>query len=467
MNASELHRKLIYCGYSDLSDYLRGGPLNRFLYQRLLDMKNRGELDNPILTIFNELYYQCTRVQFDSTPGDDIKHRYISDCERWLNSKRDACFVFTYVAVFFAAREDKTFAEECFYNQFRLLMTSELEQEINDVLWSLNNQGIHVPNTYEPIPAPIDEIPERLSSSSSFADSFINSMRTLIDSSALSNRDINPWQTVTNDFSRKTIENYVNIYRDRDSRLSLLSRIESACRAVHGHRHERFFDHLRLTLQADLGYEPGSLFYSEHDGNVFVIPEEEKTVEEVEEMYRKMFSDLAAKEMTHQKTIENLSSSFGEEILQLQEEKADLEMQLSRMEARHKADIDRLQSELEQARNERSLSDFQPETAVAPQAPQPSAIPIADMADYVKTRFSKQGADEFCGMYWHFITTGQRQLDKDLDILIDGIVPAVIQREAPHQTFEMPNVQQFNNNPQAVNNNHYNSEKTNNNGDKD
>jgi hypothetical protein len=36
---------------------------------------------------------------------------------------------------------------------------------------------------------------------------------------------------------------------------------------------------------------------------------------------------------------------------------------------------------------------------------------------------------------------------------IDSIVPAVLKRDAPRQIFEMPNVQQFNNNPGKVVNN--------------
>ena len=50
---------------------------------------------------------------------------------------------------------------------------------------------------------------------------------------------------------------------------------------------------------------------------------------------------------------------------------------------------------------------------------------------------------------------GHYYLDESNFRLIDGIVPAILERDKPHQTFDMPNVHQFNNNPQTVINRFY------------
>lgn len=71
------------------------------------------------------------------------------------------------------------------------------------------------------------------------------------------------------------------------------------------------------------------------------------------------------------------------------------------------------------------------------------------MATFVKERFSRAGANEVCTMLYSKASE-HRFLEEDTFKLIDGIVPGVIEREKPHQTFEMPNVQQFNNNPHQV-----------------
>jgi hypothetical protein len=71
------------------------------------------------------------------------------------------------------------------------------------------------------------------------------------------------------------------------------------------------------------------------------------------------------------------------------------------------------------------------------------------MAAHVKARFSKSAAEEFCAMLYK-LSLAHNYLDESNFRLIDGIVPAILERDKPHQTFDMPNVHQFNNNPQTV-----------------
>ena len=90
MNAPELHRKLLYCGYSDVTDHLRNSPLNRYLYKKLLMLMPMHDIDVPIVSIFNEVYYQCVRVRFDSKPGVDVAKRYFPEVEVGFNNNLGA-----------------------------------------------------------------------------------------------------------------------------------------------------------------------------------------------------------------------------------------------------------------------------------------------------------------------------------------------------------------------------------------
>ena len=129
---------------------------------------------------------------------------------------------------------------------------------------------------------------------------------------------------------------------------------------------------------------------------------------------------------------------------QLREQKKSYELEITRLEAQYKAEINRLKKERNRLAHEPSTH---PASSKADE--KELKMGVSEVAAHVKERFSKPGAEEVCTMLYHFAME-HNCLTKDIFILIDGIVPAIIKREMPHQTFNMPNVQQFNNNPQQV-----------------
>lgn len=80
--------------------------------------------------------------------------------------------------------------------------------------------------------------------------------------------------------------------------------------------------------------------------------------------------------------------------------------------------------------------------------PEP-AFTVKEIAAYVNENFSKPGADEICALLYR-LAAEHHHLEGDVLNLIGGIVPAVLQRDMHYQYIELPNVQQFNNNPQHV-----------------
>lgn len=81
------------------------------------------------------------------------------------------------------------------------------------------------------------------------------------------------------------------------------------------------------------------------------------------------------------------------------------------------------------------------------------AFKLTEMVDYVKKKFSKSAASEFSTMCYSMIVKSNKTIDDETAELLDGIDVAIISRDANHQAFYLPNVQQFNNNPQKVINN--------------
>ena len=67
----------------------------------------------------------------------------------------------------------------------------------------------------------------------------------------------------------------------------------------------------------------------------------------------------------------------------------------------------------------------------------------------MKERFSKSGAEEVSAMLYH-LAVKHGALGEETLKLIDSIVPAILKRSTLHQIFNLPNVQQFNNNPGEV-----------------
>ena len=119
MTASELRRKLLYCGHTDVTDYLKDSPLNRYIYKQLLELRPQYKIDTPILTILNEVYYQCVNIQNDRMPGIDVCERYLEEERKYLNSTDAVHLVFFIVRTFFRTRkENLSFEEECFWKQF-------------------------------------------------------------------------------------------------------------------------------------------------------------------------------------------------------------------------------------------------------------------------------------------------------------------------------------------------------------
>jgi len=255
---------------------------------------------------------------------------------------------------------------------------------------------------------------------------------------------------VTCDFSHSVIEQYVRLYSDPNDQLKLISCIESP---LDSKKHPEQMHFLRdLSRRITTGcFEPNGLS--------FFLPAVSPEVDAEEMNGERSWFLLDAAGGSEDKDLarhyrqqrDELQLQVEEMQLQVEEMQKSHAMELARQEARYKSEIKKLQEECNR------LIRWPLKKSPAPLIPSEQSadvlvFSINDVADHVKERFSRSGAEEVCTMLYRFAVE-YGCLSEETFRQIDSIVPAVLKRDAPRQIFEMPNVQQFNNNPGKVVNN--------------
>ena len=389
MTASELSRKLLYRGYDDMADYLRNSPFNRSIYDVLLH-HGPNPLPLDMLTLFNEVYYQCVRINYDPTPGIDLSTRYSQEATLWLNSKQSADLVFSIVWGVLRCKKNRTFNEDCFVKQFFSVMGS---RECIDLAYILikytAGDRMFPPKKFHPLPVPVEELP------------------------FLTGRAVcRVWRDVTNNFSQKSIERYLALYETPEEQTILMSLIEGAFAEL-GEKNNRVnFAKLHKGIQANL-YHPEESDPDDEEGMG-------ETYKEQLEIYKEKYKAL----------------------------KESQEYRIQEIEARHESELWELRVKLE----EMELAESQRGKSKA------LLFTFTEMANIVKARFSKTGAEEFSNMLYN-LALKHGYLDEELSKAIDSIVPAVLKRDKPQNNIDIKEAHQVNVSPQKVDN-HFEKKKT-------
>lgn len=384
MTVSELQRILLYKGHDDMADYLRNSPFNRCVYNVLLNYGPKP-LPVPMLTIFNEAYYQCVRVNFDSNPGTDLANRYLQEETLWLASSEAAKLVFSLVWGLLRCKDASTFNEDCFVDQFFPLMGRGENERFAYILIKFTaGDRILPPKRFKPMPTPVDELP-------------------LI----CGKDDCMVWRKVTDDFSQKTIERYLELYETPEEQNALLSFIEGA--------------------YAEVGDKTCKVNFMKMHNDIIAH----------------VYHQVAEQEAEY---AEGMDLTYKEQLEELKKKYEDLEKfheyRINEIEFNHQYELKALREKLER------------KTLIQEQKKDPHVLlfTFTEMVEFVKSRFSKAGAEEFTNMLYN-LAIKHGYLDEEISKVIDGIVPAIQQREKGNTTIQIPEAQQVNINPQNVNNN--------------
>lgn len=234
-SASELNRLLLFCGHSEVADFLNGSPLNRHLYKHFLRLLPQHQIEVPMVSLFNEIYYQVVRTSYDATPGVDITNRYFRDSEAQLQSQTAAQLVYAVIWALLRIKPSLTFGEECFQTQLQpLIQTNGFSNFVNQLYEEFRALGIEAPSRFPTITCPIDGLPtlvereERDPDVPNLVKIFLKSddhEANLRNWRAYSEA----WITVTGHFSHAAIERLTRLYARFSDQVRLVEMIQDAC----------------------------------------------------------------------------------------------------------------------------------------------------------------------------------------------------------------------------------------------
>lgn len=203
-----LPRTFIYRDKKELDEFLQDHYLNEKLYDIFLDVKDSYyNLKISADKIFNEVYYQCTRLMLDPHPESRV-WEYLNEAKENTGWRYTSDLVFSMVYAILLlqpsiSRPIERFLRvlkgkalnECYFDAF----SNFAESELNSI--KAMDSIPYTPCDFNPCP----ESPER-----------INHYGTLL------------WSDVTNDYDEDRIRFIVNLWSNKEDKLSILDKIESA-----------------------------------------------------------------------------------------------------------------------------------------------------------------------------------------------------------------------------------------------
>jgi hypothetical protein len=248
--ASELNRLLLFCGHSEMADFLTDSPLNRYLYKHFLNILPQHQIETPMVSLFNEIYYQAVRVDYDATPGVNIGDRYLRDTEVQLQSQPAAQLVYSVVWVLLHQKPTLSFNEECFLAQLKpIVLSSDFYDFADRLRVEMYSRQLLVPSTFPTITCPIDGLPNFILREEPDPD-IPNLVKVILHSDDYQTEFRNwkaysdAWIAVTGRFSHEAIERLVQLYKTPADQIRLVEMIQNACPREDLNNHIRYLSEL-------------------------------------------------------------------------------------------------------------------------------------------------------------------------------------------------------------------------------
>ena len=208
-------REKIYCDRKEIDDFLLLSPaaaLNQSIYDALLPLREPDPNNNrlhrlqvPALQIFNEAYYQCTKLHSDKHPEEDIYTNYYVDARQNLGSSDAAEVVFSIVFVLLSCMAIRTVKTGYFAQLIseRLSNTSPYFGLFTPIVEQYQSKGHSFPLSFSPMPLDV-RFPDRID-----------------------------WASITQDFNPNLIAEAVLLSDKEDGQHAILDAIESQLRQSH------------------------------------------------------------------------------------------------------------------------------------------------------------------------------------------------------------------------------------------
>ena len=196
----KLPRALLWTDKTSMEDFLKE-PVNEKLYEYYLYIKsstlNEDGLKRP-LKLFNEIYYQLTRFEYENDLNFDIE-RYIQDIKANIGSLHSSNFVLRIMYAFLAIRENNP--------RISMFLLKILSDRINNLYY--RTSIIFLPNKFLKERYVVDLAPKPCNTKD-------------LDGELLR------WDEITNNFNSSSIKEVLNLWTSNEEKTSVLHMIEDA-----------------------------------------------------------------------------------------------------------------------------------------------------------------------------------------------------------------------------------------------
>lgn len=215
MKALELHRKLLFKGHTELSPFLDESPVNRFLCQFVQNMRSGLEFNMSMAAILNEVYFICIRASRENEIDDKTVIRYFEEEDIWTGSSLVTEMIFSMVWMLLSVQKKVPHTLNRFVSLVRFFTNQNgfglmAKFHINNMM---PEGHMEYATDFTPQPAPVSELPE----------------------------EHEPWRVVTNDYSHKTILDFLGCYHTIDDQRALLHLIRASATPEYLAKKDSFF----------------------------------------------------------------------------------------------------------------------------------------------------------------------------------------------------------------------------------
>lgn len=450
MNSSELSRKLLFYGYEEATDYLKNSPLNRYLYKLFIDVLPQHQIERPIVQLFNEVYYQCVRINYDGTPGVNIEQRYIDEEVRWIKSEKAAQLILCIVFAILKSKRNLTFHEDCFLFKITpYIKNSDFNEIAEKVSHDIRVLDISLPNEFPTMTCDAYDLPlmgvENMRDFKYEILKNYNHYKEDIKKAKEKRKNdfeeyLMSWRTVTDNYSHYTIEKLLRLFSDTDIQRQILNILHESAEMQRDSHISSYIDGLRMKL-----------FTGKFDPNENPTIPVDNSIDTSQEEYNDYLNNLAKDRAATEEELskaEQLQLECKQLKSQLEEQQKTHELELARLTAKHKAEITKLKKQTEKTGKQPNNKQETGEKAETKDEEQ--MFSISEMIADVREQFEMVSAKDFCSMYYR-LSAKHGIWDEKVCKQVDAIVPSIKTRQSLHQTFDIHDPHQVNINSEVDN----------------
>lgn len=201
----KLSRFMLWTDKSSMEEFLRE-PINERLYGLYLEL--RGERwhfgpDNSAVLLFNEIYYQLTKVEYEHDLNLNLDD-YTQEIEANTGKEHSIVFVYEMFFAFLLLRENNSNVASFFQNVIFLRYNSTWNKSTNCALGAIIKEKKKFLVDLKPYPCPVKSLES----------------------------EVLRWDVITNNFNPTSITEVLNLWSSKEEKIKVLHLIEEAYKKI-------------------------------------------------------------------------------------------------------------------------------------------------------------------------------------------------------------------------------------------